>query len=224
MRRDVRTSGHIQIHERRVCYYDILKGAIKMLVADKPAPDFEGTAYFEGKVTKVKLSEFRGKWVLVCFYPGDFTYVCATEVAGIIRNYEMLKKAGGMGLAISADSVHSHKVWAETSPAITAALKEIDKKFPPMPMIADTTFEIGRKYGVVDEDEGIETRGRFIVDPDGILRGYEVLNATVGRNLEETFRQLQAFQFVKKTGKVTPAGWKPGEEGIEPSIENAGRI
>jgi len=195
-----------------------------MLVADKPAPDFEGTAYFEGKVTKVKLSEFRGKWVLVCFYPGDFTYVCATEVAGIIRNYEMLKKAGGMGLAISADSVHSHKVWAETSPAITAALKEIDKKFPPMPMIADTTFEIGRKYGVVDEDEGIETRGRFIVDPDGILRGYEVLNATVGRNLEETFRQLQAFQFVKKTGKVTPAGWKPGEEGIEPSIENAGRI
>jgi alkyl hydroperoxide reductase subunit AhpC len=195
-----------------------------MLVVDKPAPDFEGTAYYEGKVTKVQLSKFRGKWVLVCFYPGDFTYVCATEVAGIIRNYEMLKKAGGMGLAISADSIHSHKVWAESSPAITAALKETGKKFPPMHMIADPTFEIGRKYGVVDEDEGIETRGRFIVDPDGILRGYEVLNATVGRNLEETFRQLQAFQFVKKTGKVTPAGWKPGEEGIEPSIENAGRI
>jgi len=93
-----------------------------------------------------------------------------------------------------------------------------------MPMVADTTFEIDRKYGVVDEDQGIETRGRFIVDPDGIFRSYEVLNATVGRNLEETFRQIQAFGFVRETGKVTPAGWKPGEEGIEPTIENVGRI
>ena len=195
-----------------------------MIVVDSLAPDFEGTAYFNGEVTKVRLSDFRGKWVLVCFYPGDFTYVCATEVAGIIRNYEHLKQFGGAGIAISADSVHSHKVWAETSPAITAALKETGRKFPPMPMVADPTFEIGRKYGVVSEDEGVETRGRFIVNPDGIVRGYEVLNATVGRNLEETFRQLQAFQFVRDTGKVTPAGWKPGEEGIEPTIENAGRI
>ncbi len=195
-----------------------------MLIVDKLAPDFVGNAYFEGKLTNVKLSDYRGKWVLVCFYPGDFTYVCATEVAGIIGNYESLKQFGGAGIAISADSVHSHKVWAETSPAITAALKETGRKFPPMPMVADPTFEIGRKYGVVDEDQGIETRGRFIVDPEGILRGYEVLNATVGRNLEETFRQLQAFKFVKETGKVTPAGWKPGEGGIEPTIENAGKI
>ncbi len=195
-----------------------------MLVVDQLAPDFEGTAYFEGKVTKVKLSDFRGKWVLVCFYPGDFTYVCATEVAGIIKNYANLKQFGGVGIAISADSIHSHKVWAETSPAITTALKDTGRNFPPMPMVADPTFEIGRKYGVVDEDQGIATRGRFIVDPDGILKGYEVLNATVGRNLEETFRQLQAFKFVRETGKVTPAGWKLGEEGIEPTIENAGKI
>ena len=195
-----------------------------MIVVDRLAPDFEGTAYFNGQVTKVKLSDYRGKWVLVCFYPGDFTFVCATEVAGIIKNYENLQQFGGVGIAISADSVHSHKMWTETSPAITSALKETGKKFPPMPMVADPTFEIGRKYGVVDEKEGVETRGRFIVDPDGIVRGYEVLNATVGRNLEETFRQLQAFKFVRNTGKVTPAGWKPGEEGIEPKIENAGRI
>jgi alkyl hydroperoxide reductase subunit AhpC len=195
-----------------------------MIAVDKPAPDFEGTAYINGKIEKVKLSEFKGKWVLVCFYPGDFTYVCATEVAGIIKNYEKLRQFGGQGIAISADSVHSHKVWAETSPAITSALKEIGQKFPPFPMVADPNFEIGRKYGVVNEGEGVETRGRFIVDPDGIVRGYEVLNATVGRNLEETFRQLQAFKFVRETGKVTPAGWKPGEEGIEPTIENAGRI
>lgn len=195
-----------------------------MLVVDRAAPDFEGTAYHNGEVVTVKLSDFQGKWVLVCFYPGDFTYVCATEVAGIIRNYDNLKQFGGTGIAISADSVHSHKVWAETSPAITAALEETGAEFPPMPMVADPTFEIGRKYGVVDEDQGVETRGRFIVDPDGILRGYEVLNPTVGRNLAETFRQLQAFQFVADTGLVTPAGWQPGEEGIEPSIQNAGNI
>jgi peroxiredoxin (alkyl hydroperoxide reductase subunit C) len=195
-----------------------------MIIVDREAPDFEGIAYFEGKVTKVRLSDFRGKWVLVCFYPGDFTYVCATEVAGIIKNYENLRQFGAQRVAISADSIHSHKVWVETSPAITSALKETGNKLPPMPMVADPTFEIGRKYGVVDEDEGVETRGRFIVDPDSILRGYEVLNATVGRNLDETFRQLQAFKFVRDTGKVTPAGWKPGEEGIEPTIENAGRI
>jgi alkyl hydroperoxide reductase subunit AhpC len=200
------------------------KGGGRMITVNKPAPDFEGTAYFEGKVSKIRLSDYKAKWVLVCFYPGDFTYVCATEVAGIIRNYEKLKQFGAAGIAISADSVHSHKVWAETSPAITAALKETKSKFPPMPMVADPTFEIGRKYGVVDEDTGVETRGRFIVDPDGNVRGYEVLNETVGRNLEETFRQLQAFKFVTDTGKVTPAGWKPGEEGIEPTIENAGKI
>jgi len=195
-----------------------------MIVVDRLAPDFEGTAYFNGKIVKIKLSDYRGKWVLLCFYPGDFTYVCATEVAGMIRNYEKLLQFGGVGIAVSADSVHSHKVWAETSPAITSALKEIGRKFPPFPMVADPTFKIGRKYGVVDEENGIETRGRFIIDPDGIVRGYEVLNATVGRNLEETFRQLQAFKFVRETGKVTPAGWKPGEEGIEPTIENAGKI
>ncbi|MEM4251486.1 MAG: peroxiredoxin [Candidatus Bathyarchaeia archaeon] len=180
-----------------------------MVVVDKQAPDFEGIAYLEDKVAKVKLSDYRGRWVLVCFYPGDFTYVCATEVAGIIRNYKKLKQFGAAGIAISADSIHSHKVWAETSPAITAALKETGRRFPPMPMVADPTFEIGRKYGVVDEEQGVETRGRFIIDPDGILRGYEVLNATVGRNLEETFRQLQAFKYVRDTGKVTPAGWRP---------------
>ncbi len=195
-----------------------------MIVVDRLAPDFEGTAYFNGEVVKVKLSDYKGKWILVCFYPGDFTYVCATEVAGMIRNYENLLQFGGAGIAISADSVHSHKVWAETSPAITSALKAIAKQFPPFPMVADPTFEIGRKYRVVDEEEGVETRGRFIIDPNGIVRGYEVLNATVGRNLAETFRQLQAFKFVRDTGKVTPAGWKPGEAGIEPTIENAGRI
>jgi alkyl hydroperoxide reductase subunit AhpC len=195
-----------------------------MIVVDRPAPDFEGRAYFNGEVTKVKLSDFKGKWCLVCFYPGDFTYVCATEVAGIIRNYKKLEEFGGQGIAISADSIHSHKVWAETSPAITAALKETGQKFPPVPMVADPTFAIGRLYGVVDEEEGIETRGRFLIDPDGIVRGYEVLNATVGRNLQETFRQLQAFKFVRDTGLVTPAGWEPGQEGIKPSIENAGRI
>ncbi len=195
-----------------------------MIVVDRLAPDFEATAYLAGKVQKIRLSDYRGKWVLVCFYPGDFTYVCATEVAGIIRNYDNLKQFGGQGIAISADSIHSHKVWAETSPAITTALKATGKKFPPMPMVADPTFEIGRKYGVVDEEAGVETRGRFIVDPDGIVRGYEVLNATVGRNLEETFRQLQAFKFVRDTGKVTPAGWKPGQKGIDPIIKNAGKI
>jgi len=194
------------------------------IIVDRPAPDFEGTAYEDGKVKKIKLSDYKGKWVLMCFYLGDFTYTCATEIAGMIKNYKMLQEFGGQGIGCSADSIHSHKVWMETSPAITAALKETGRKFPPFPIIADPTFEIGKLYGVVDDKEGVETRGRFIVDPDGIIRGYEVLNATVGRNLEETFRQLQAFKFVKDTGKVTPAGWKPGEEGIEPKIENAGKI
>ena len=195
-----------------------------MIVVDRPAPDFEGTAYCTGAVTKGRLSDYKGKWVLVCFYPGDFTYVCATEVAGIIRNYEKLHQFGAVGISISADSVHSHKMWAETSPAITSALHETRHRFPPRPMVAAPSCECGSKVGVVDDKEGIETRGRFIVDPDGAVKGYEVLNATVGRSLEETFRQLQAFKFVRDTGKVTPAGWRPGDEGIEPKIENAGKI
>ena len=198
--------------------------AMSPIIVDHPAPNFEGTAYINGNVKNIKLSNYKGKWTLLCFYPGDFTYVCATEVAGVIEGYSRLEKLGVRAVAVSEDSVHSHKMWVETSPAITRALEKTSSKFPPFPMVADQTHEIASLYGVYDPDSGVATRGRFIIDPDFIVRGYEVLNATVGRNLEETFRQIQAFQFVRKTGLVTPAGWLPGKKGIEPSIENAGRI
>lgn len=194
------------------------------IIVDHLAPDFEGEAYVEGKVKTVKLSDFKGRWILLCFYPGDFTYVCATEVAGVIEGYQRLNDLGVKAVAVSEDSLHSHKVWVETSPAITEALKQTNRKFPPFPMVADQTHTISQLYGVYDPDTGVATRGRFIIDPDFYVRGYEVLNATVGRNLEETFRQIQAFQFVRKTGLVTPAGWQPGDPGIAPTIENAGRI
>jgi len=194
------------------------------IIVDHLAPNFEGEAYVDGSVKRVKLSDFKGKWILLCFYPGDFTYVCATEVAGVIEGYRRLEDIGVKAVAVSEDSLHSHKVWVETSPAITDALQKTNRKFPPFPMVSDQTHVIAKLYGVYDPDAGVATRGRFIIDPDFYVRGYEVLNATVGRNLDETYRQVQAFQFVRDTGLVTPAGWQPGEPGIAPTIENAGRI
>ena len=187
-----------------------------MRMVGKEVPDFEADAYINGEIKRIKLSDYRGRFVVLCFYPGDFTYVCPTELYSMASVYEELKKLGVEVLSCSTDSVHSHKVWHETSDLIK------DVQFP---MLADTTAEIAKKFEVYDEDQGAAVRGRFIIDTDGILKAVEVLYPNVGRNVKELIRQIKAFLYVKEhIGEVAPAGWEPGKKTLEPSIELSGKV
>ena len=196
------------------------KEELSMIKVGKPAPDFTIPAFHKGEFVNLSLSEFKGKWVLLCFYPGDFTFVWATEISAVTDKYEELQKLGIEVISISVDSPFVHKMWNEHELS-----KMIDKDIPFL-MGSDQDGSVGRKYGIYDEDSGVETRGRFIIDPDGIVQGFEVLTSPVGRNINETIRQIKAFQLVRETkgAEVTPAGWKPGKKTLKPGPELVGRV
>jgi len=123
-------------------------------------------------------------------------------------------------LSMSIDSVFVHKMWNDNE------LSKMVEGGVPFPMLSDAGGKVGRVYGVYDEDAGVETRGRFIIDPDGVLQGYEVLTPPVGRNINESLRQVQAFQHVRKTkGKeATPSGWRPGKKTLKPGPKLVGKV
>lgn len=123
-------------------------------------------------------------------------------------------------LSVSTDSVFVHKMWNDHE------LSKMIGKDIPFPMLSDQGGEIGKMYGVYDENGGTETRGRFIIDPDGIVQGFEVLTPPVGRNVSETIRQVQAFQLVRASGgtEATPSGWKPGKQTLKPNIDLVGNV
>lgn len=193
---------------------------INMIKVGKPAPEFELGAYHKGEFKQFSLSEFKGKWVLLCFYPGDFTFVWATEVSAVAEEYSDLQKLDAEVLSVSVDSVFVHKMWND---------KELSKMVDggiPYPMLSDQGGKVGSLYGVYDEEAGVEMRGRFIIDPDGIVQGYEVLTPPVGRNVAETTRQLQAFQLVRasKGTEATPSGWQPGKKTLKPNPDLVGNV
>lgn len=184
----------------------------------KPAPDFEAHAYVDGGFRPIKLSDYKGKWVVMCFYPGDFTFVCPTELAAVAARYKEVEELDVQVISFSTDSRFSHKIWNET---------ELSKMIPgglPFPMLTDPAGRIGQVYGVYDDEASVDNRGRFIIDPDGVVQAIEILTPSVGRNVDELIRQLKSFQHVRATGEVTPAGWKPGMPTLKPSPELAGKV
>ncbi len=164
----------------------------------KPVPEVKAQALMpDGSFKEVKLSDFKGKWVVLFFYPLDFTFVCPTEIRGFNTHHEEFKKLGAEVLTASTDSVYSHKAWTEHGLG--------GVKFP---MMGDTSHEVSRAFGVLVEEKGVALRGTFIIDPEGMVRSAVVNDLAVGRSVEETLRTLQAFQ----TGKLTGCDWKPGEK------------
>jgi len=123
-------------------------------------------------------------------------------------------------MSMSIDSVFVHKMWDDHE------LSRMVEGGVPFPMLSDTGGKVGKLYGVFNEDAGVENRGRFIIDPDGVIQGYEVLTPPVGRNVDETFRQLQAFQLVRESkGKeATPSGWRPGKTTLKPGPDLVGKV
>lgn len=185
--------------------------SVKMSKAfiQKPAPYFEGEAVMDnGEFKTVKLSDYKGKYLCFFFYPLDFTFVCPTEIIAFSDRVEEFKKLNCEVLACSVDSHFSHLAWTE-QPRNKGGLGKMK-----IPILSDLSKQISRDYGVL-LDEKVALRGLFLIDDKGILRQITVNDLPVGRDVDETLRLLQAFQFTDKHGEVCPAGWKPGNDTID---------
>jgi len=168
-------------------------------------PEFTMGAYDSntGHFKTVSSKDYKDKWTVICFYPADFTFVCPTEIAAMNAHYDEFQKIGVEILAVSVDTKFSHKRFVETEPLLKGLKLTIG---------ADTTEEVTRSFGVLNEEEGTAMRGRFLFTPDGVCVAQEVQADSVGRNVNEFFRQVQAWQLATKTGVVCPAGWRPGKK------------
>ncbi len=165
----------------------------------------------------ITLDSYRGRWLVLVFYPGDFTFICPTELEELGELYGEFQKLGAEVMGVSTDSVYVPKAWHDTSPAI---------KNLSFPLLADSGGLLSQKLGVYIHREGVALRGSFIFDPDGKLCAYEMHANNIGRNMEELLRKLQAAAFVRENGgvEVCPAGWKPGQRTLRPSLDLVGKL
>lgn len=179
----------------------------------KKAPDFKATAVMEdGDFKEISLSDYKGKQVLLYFYPLDFTFVCPSEILAFNKAVGEFKERGVQLLGCSIDSHFSHFAWRNT-PVDKGGIGEID-----YPLIADVTKSIARDYGVLFE-ESVALRGLFLIDEEGTIRHSTINDLPIGRNVEEALRVVDALQFHQEHGEVCPANWKKGEEAMKPTAE-----
>ena len=187
-----------------------------MIQIDQKIADLEMEAFQNEEIKSIKLSDYKGKWLILIFYPADFTFICPTELEEAADYYEQFKKLGAEILSVSTDTVFVHKAWHDQS----AAIKKVR-----YPMVADPTGKLCREFGTYIEEQGLSLRGSFIIDPDGILKAFEVNALNIGRSAKELLRKLQAAVFVREhTEQVCPASWEPGEETLTPGLELVGKI
>jgi peroxiredoxin 2/4 len=175
------------------------------------APDFTATAVVDQEFKTLKLSAHRGKYVVLFFYPLDFTFVCPTEITAFSDRYNEFKALNTEVLGVSVDSEFSHLAWIQTDRK-SGGIGDIA-----YPLVADIKKEIASSYNVLDPDAGIALRGLFIIDKDGIIQHATINNLSFGRSVDETLRVLQAIQHVQThPDEVCPAGWQPGAKTMNP--------
>ncbi|MBI4410890.1 MAG: peroxiredoxin [Deltaproteobacteria bacterium] len=185
-----------------------------MSLVQKKAPEFATDAVIGGDFKQIKLSDYKGKWVVLYFYPLDFTFVCPTEITAFSDRIQDFKKLNAEVLGCSVDSKFSHLAWINTSRK-EGGLGKIE-----YPLLADLSKKIAADYGVL-LDAGIALRGLFIIDPEGNV-AYEVVHDLgIGRNVDEVLRVLEAIQTVKKTGEVCPANWHKGGKTMKPDPQKS---
>ena len=171
-----------------------------MILVGNPAPVFLAPAYHKGDMMEINLEDYKGKWVMLCFYPGDFTFVCGTEVAAVASKNKEFEELGVQVISVSVDSQFVHKIWNDTE------LSKMAGCDVPFPMVSDSSGAIGELYGVYNREAGVDVRGRFIIDPDGIVQGMEVLTPPVGRNVAEALQQIKTYQLVREAGGSAEIG------------------
>lgn len=170
----------------------------------KKAPEFKGNAVVNGAIKEISLSDFKGKWKVLFFYPLDFTFVCPTEIVAFSDKIQMFKDLGCEVIGCSVDSEFSHLAWTQM-PRNKGGLGEIR-----YPLLADLTKDIARNYGVL-MDDAVAFRGTFIIDDKDIIHHMSINNLPVGRNVDEYARLVEGYQYVAKHGEVCPAGWTKGD-------------
>jgi len=189
---------------------------IKGVKINEKAPLFTEDVFVDGIIKKISLNDFKGKWVVLFFYPSDFTFVCPTELGELADNYEKFKELGVEIISVSTDTVYVHKAWHDQSETI----KKI--KYP---MLADPSMRVCKSYGSLIPEEGVSLRATFVIDPEGIVKAYEFHHNDIGRNIEELIRKIQAAKFVREhNGEVCPINWKPGEKTLKKGLDLVGKI
>jgi alkyl hydroperoxide reductase subunit AhpC len=179
----------------------------------QPAPNFKVTATVGSEFRDVSLSDYRGKNVVLFFWPLDFTFVCPTEIVAFNDRYKDFKERNTEVLGASVDSQFTHLAWQKT-PQKQGGLGPIS-----FPMLADTTHQLARDYGVLKEDAGIAYRGLFLIDTTGVVRHMVINDLPLGRSVDEALRMVDALAHFEKHGEVCPANWKPGQKAMKAGPE-----
>lgn len=185
------------------------------VLVTKPAPNFTAQAVLaDGSFKEISLSDYKGKYVLLFFYPLDFTFVCPTEIIAFSDRAGEFESLGVQVIGVSVDSHYSHLAWKNT-PREQGGLGEIR-----YPLVADLKKQIARDYDVLVNDS-VALRGLFLIDKDGMVRHQVVNDLPLGRSVDEALRMVQALQFFEKNGEVCPANWKEGARTIKPSVSGS---
>lgn len=187
-----------------------------MISINHPAPAFSEDALINNDISKVSLEDYKGKWVVLFFYPADFTFVCPTELGELADAYDAITKLNCEVISVSVDTAFVHKAWHDHSDTI----KKI--KFP---MLADPARRVCESYGTLIPEEGLSLRATVIIDPEGLVKTFEFHDNNIGRSIEELMRKLQAAQYVAEHGgEACPMNWKPGEKTLTPGVDLVGKI
>lgn len=188
-----------------------------MIKINDTLPEITLEAFYQDKFEKINFADYRGKWLIVLFYPADFTFICPTELEEAAKMDSKFKKEGAQLVSVSTDSAYVHKAWHDESAAIGKV------KFP---MLADPTGKVSRMFGSYIEDEGVSLRTTLIINPDQKLIAIDMHDNSIGRCIDEIYRKFQAAKFVYDNhgAIVCPASWRPGEKTLKPGIDLVGKI
>lgn len=187
-----------------------------MSLINSQVQPFKTQAFHNGKFIEVSDGSLKGKWSVIVFMPAAFTFNCPTEVEDAADNYAEFQQNGAEVYIVTTDTHFSHKVWHETSPAVGKAQ---------FPLVGDPTHALTRAFGVHIEQEGLALRGTFIVNPEGVIKAYEVHDNAIARDMKEALRKLKAARYVAEhPGEVCPAKWNEGEKTLKPSLDLVGKI
>lgn len=188
------------------------------------APEIQAKCYFpkEADIKDYKLSDDKGKWIVLTFYPGDFTFVCATDVEAFTGKYDDFVKNGAVVYGISTDSIFSHKEWAETSPRV---------KLSKIPLIEDFNKKTSEAYGFLNRETGAARRGTVIIDPDGKVQYMSIHNDGLGKDAEHIYTAFMALKYIRDTpaekGHICaiPANWRVGKEALNiDTVKDIGKL
>ncbi len=187
-----------------------------MVKLNEIAPVFKAQALLNHEFKEISLEDYNGKFVILFFYPADFTFVCPTELEDMADNYKKLQELGAEVISVSTDTHFVHLAWHNESPSIG----KIN-----FPMLADPTHEISKAYNVLRDGQGVADRATIVIDPNGVIKAIEITDEPIGRNAAELVRKIEALKFARENPSLAcPAKWTPGNDTLKPGADLVGKL